>query len=200
MIRYLVSFLPWIAYAVLARNDDWRNGALAGLLVAVILVVIDRRSGKKWDEMVIEVSAAVFFTGITLLSFLSPHSSLMPYGAALVDAWLALTAFGSLAVRRPFTLGMARRAAPESVWKTPLFFKINVAITTAWALSFAVAAVALTVLIHQDPKALVAAIVIKTVTFVVPVVFTIRYPEIAQARFFRAEAAAEQAAAQRAAA
>ncbi|GAA3063174.1 hypothetical protein VR41_09010 [Streptomyces sp. NRRL B-1568] len=182
MNRYLISFLPWIAYAFVATSDDWRNGAEVGLAIALVVIYRDRRTGKHWDEMVIEVSAAVFFAGITWLSYKDPDSSLIPYGPALVDAWLALTAFGSLAIGRPFTLGIARRIAPEKVWKTKAFFRTNAVITTVWGVSFAGAAAALAVLIHHDPKATTASIVIKVVSFLIPVMFTMRYPATVAAR------------------
>ncbi|MGW6143341.1 hypothetical protein ACWFRM_13000 [Streptomyces sp. NPDC055144] len=188
MNRYLISFAPWIVYAFIATSDDWRSGAEWGLAIACVVIIHDRRSGKAWDEMVIELSAAVFFAGITLLSYARPDSALIPYGPALVDAWLALTALGSLAVHKPFTLGIARRIAPEHVWKTPAFFRTNAVITWVWAVSFAVAAGALALLIHADPRATAAAIAIKVVTFVLPVMFTMRYPVIVASRRERAAA------------
>ncbi|MCZ9348021.1 hypothetical protein NGM37_61180, partial [Streptomyces sp. TRM76130] len=119
MIRYIISFLPWIAYACVATSDEWRLGALVGLGVALVIVCIDRMTGKAWDEMVIECSALVFFAIITGISYASPDSSLIEYGPSLVDAWLALTAWGSLVIGRPFTLGIARRLAPPHVWTSP---------------------------------------------------------------------------------
>ena len=78
MLRSLLGFLPWIVYAVIATSDNWRYGAVAGLVIALAVIVADRRAGKDWDQMVIESSAAVFFTVITLISFVSPDSPLMP--------------------------------------------------------------------------------------------------------------------------
>ncbi|WP_129306055.1 hypothetical protein [Streptomyces sp. L2] len=182
MTRYLISFLPWIAYAAIATSDEWRSGAEWGLGIAAFVIFQGRRSGKHLDEMVIEVSALVFFAGITWLSYKQPDSGLIPYGPALVDAWLAVTAFGSLLIGRPFTLGLARKIAPEHVWKTKAFFRTNATITSVWGVSFIVAAGALALLIKADPHATTAAIVIKVVTFVVPVLFTMRYPAIAAQR------------------
>ncbi|GAB2444127.1 hypothetical protein GCM10027187_05120 [Streptosporangium sandarakinum] len=185
MARSLLGFLPWIAYAVVATSDEWRYGAILGLVIAVGVIVIDRRAGRTWDQMVIEVSAAAFFLPITVISFVSPDSPLMPYGPALVNAWLALTAWGSLAVRRPFTLGIARRTTPPEVWRTPLFLRVNVVITMVWGAAFTVAAVALAVLLHEAPHATAAVVAVKILSFAVPAVFTVRYPKAVAARHLR---------------
>ncbi|MGW1029578.1 hypothetical protein ACWD4J_38865 [Streptomyces sp. NPDC002577] len=182
MYRYVISFLPWIAYGVVATSDEWRSGALLGLGIALVIIVYDRWSGKTWDEMVIELSAAVFFVGISCISFAWPDSPLVRYGPALVNAWLALTAWGSLIIRRPFTLGVARRAVPEHVWTTPRFYRVNAVITVAWAVAFTIAAVALYALLKAAPHATTATISIKVASFVIPAVFTTRYSAAAMKR------------------
>ncbi|MEV7007843.1 hypothetical protein [Streptosporangium sp. NPDC051022] len=192
MIRSLLGFLPWIVYAVIATGDNWRYGALAGLVIALGVVAVDRRTGKEWDQMVIESSAVVFFAVIAVISFVDPDSPLTPYGPALVNAWLAVTAWGSLAIRKPFTLGIARSMAPETVWRTPQFYRVNAIITSVWGAAFTIAAVSLALLLYVAPHATAAVITIKIVTFVLPAIFTARYPKIAAARF-RAQVAAEDA-------
>ncbi|MFF5210826.1 hypothetical protein [Streptosporangium sp. NPDC000396] len=182
MIRSLLGFLPWIAYAVIATSDNWRYGAIAGLAIAVAVTLADRRAGKKWDEMVIESSAVGFFAVITLISFVDPDSPLVRYGPALVNAWLALTTWGSLAVRKPFTLGIARGMAPPEVWDTPLFYRVNAVISTVWGAAFTIAAVTLAILLHGSPHATVAVVTIKVASFVIPGVFTARYPKAVAAR------------------
>ncbi|WP_431925613.1 hypothetical protein [Nonomuraea jabiensis] len=176
-MRGLLGFLPWIVYAVIATGDEWRWGAITGLVIALGLVVIDRRAGKAWDEMVIESSAALFFACLTALSLVAPHSPLTPYGPALVNVWLAGTAWGSLAIRKPFTLGIARTMAPKEVWETPGFYRVNAVITTVWAAAFTVAAASLTLVLSLSPHATTLVIAIKVLTFVLPAVFTAWYPK-----------------------
>jgi hypothetical protein len=179
MLRGLLGFLPWIVYAVIATGEEWRYGAVTGLVIAAVLVVLDRRAGRGWDEIVVETSALVFFAITTVFSLVRPDSSLIAYGPALVNVWLAGTAWGSLAVRRPFTLGIARTMTPPEVRATPRFYQVNAVITTVWAVSFTVAAVALTVVLSLAPHATALVVTIKVVTFAVPALFTARYPKIA---------------------
>ena len=175
-MRGLLGFAPWILYAIIATGDEWRWGAITGLVIALVLVVVDRRAGRAWDEMVIESSAAVFFACLTVLSLIDPHSFLTPYGPALVNVWLAGTAWGSLAIRRPFTLGFARATTPEKVWRTPAFHRANVIISGVWAAAFTVAALALTLVLSVSLHATTLVITIKVLSFVAPAVFTAWYP------------------------
>lgn len=186
MLRSLIGFAPWIVYGFIATGDEWRWGAIAGLVIALVLVVVDRRGGKAWDQMVIETSAAVFFAVLTVYSLIRPQSALTLYGPALVNAWLAVTAWGSLAIRRPFTLGIARTRAPESVWRTPAFYRVNAIITTVWAASFTIAALVLAWVLAVDPRATALVITLKVLSFVIPAVFTVRYVQTASARLHSA--------------
>ncbi|HEY3681958.1 MAG TPA: hypothetical protein VGL93_02910 [Streptosporangiaceae bacterium] len=147
-----------------------------------MLVFVDRRSGKGWDQMVIEASAVVFFALLTVYSLVQPRSGVTMYGPALVNGWLALTAWGSLAIRKPFTLGIARTQAPEEVWRTPAFYRVNVIITSVWAIAFTVAAVALTAVLAADQHATALVIAIKVASFVVPAIFTVRYTQAVRNR------------------
>ncbi|MFI7634001.1 hypothetical protein [Nonomuraea sp. NPDC049400] len=46
-MRGLLGFLPWIVYAVIATGDEWRWGAIAGLVIALALVAVDRRGARR---------------------------------------------------------------------------------------------------------------------------------------------------------
>ncbi|MFE2542804.1 hypothetical protein [Actinacidiphila glaucinigra] len=179
---YVRGFLPWIAFAVVATEADWRFGALAGLVLSAGLVVRERRAGHPVDRFVIEIGSGVFFALLAALAFAAPDSPLEPYDTALSLGWLALTAWGSLAVRRPFTLGIARTTAPPAVWDNPLFLRTNVIITAVWAASFTAGAGLLAVLLAAAPHALAAIVAVKLCGFTVPVVFTARYSRAVTAR------------------
>ena len=115
-MNYLKSLLPWIAFAVVATQFDWRWAGLTGLVISGGLLLLARREGRKADTLILEWSGFAFFTLLTALAFGFPASPLKTYTGALTDAWLALTAWGSLAIGKPFTLGIARTTTPEKFW------------------------------------------------------------------------------------
>jgi hypothetical protein len=181
-VNYLKSFIPWIAFAIVATQFDWRWSGLTGLVLAAGLLLVARREGRKAGTLIIEWSALAFFVLLTAVAFSFPASPLKTYTGALTDAWLALTAWGSILLRRPFTLGIARTMTPPELWDNPVFKRVNLIITLVWAASFTVTGLAGIALLNYAPHATAALIVLKVLGFAVPVAFTIRYPRLVRAR------------------
>ncbi|MFI2189895.1 hypothetical protein [Streptomyces sioyaensis] len=169
-----------MVFSVLS-HIGWQWGALAAFLLGALLVVRARRAGAAGDALILETSALVFFALLTCVAFASPHAGLAHYVSALAPSWLALTAWATLAVRRPFTLGIARQNAPREFWSTPQFLRINTVITTAWATSFTLTAAAVAACIASGAWAVVQ-IACQAAGFLAPVVFTGYYVKAVQAR------------------
>ncbi|MFF9194909.1 hypothetical protein ACF09L_06865 [Streptomyces sp. NPDC014779] len=182
------GFVPWIVFVTVATRLDWRYGAAAGLVLAGGLLVADRKAGRAWDEVVMETSGVAFFAVLGVVSLCVPESPLRNYAPALSLAWLAVTAWTSVAIRRPFTLGIARRKAPREAWDSPLFRHINAVISGVWAAAFTVTSAGLAALLHEAPHATLAVIALKVVGFAAPALFTALYPSRALARHARATA------------
>ena len=182
-MNYLRGFIPWIAFAVIS-TAGWQWGALSGLVIGVVLLAGQRRSGVASDALILEISTVVYFAALTALAFAAPNSPLHPYSGVLSFGWLALTAWGTLAVRRPFTLGIARRSTPPEMWHTPVFLRVNVVITSVWAAAFTLTAIAIAICVASGLGS-AASITCQVIGFVVPAVFTARYPKIVQARYAR---------------
>lgn len=168
------GFVPWVAFAVLSGLVDWRVGSVAALVLSVALLALSLRGDHRLAEFVIEISATVFFAAVAIVAFAAPHSPLHGYTSALSMGWLAVTAWGSLAIRRPFTLGIARRGAPREFWDHPAFRRVNVVITAAWAAGFTVTAAVTAALETVAPHAVVAIVLVQVAGFVVPAAFTRR--------------------------
>lgn len=182
-MNYLRGFIPWLVFAGVS-SAGWQWGALAGLVTAVVLLLADRAAGLALEHRLLEYGTIVFFAALGILAFTQPDSGLKSYGSALSMGWLALIAWVSIAVRRPFTLGFARRMAPPEVWDTPLFRRINVVLTAAWASSFTLTAIAQAA-ISALGWSVVVSILIQLAGFILPVRFTAAYPERARARFLQ---------------
>ncbi|MGW2417950.1 hypothetical protein ACWC0C_01605 [Streptomyces sp. NPDC001709] len=180
-MSYLRTFLPWIVFA-LVPSGDWQWGALAALLVAVGITAQQRRAGAGFDALVIEAGSAAFFAVLAAIAFADPHSGVHDYSAALSSGTLAVIAGLSLAVGRPFTLGIAKRTTPREYWDLKPFVRVNVVITAVWTAAFAVTAVALAVLAHSGNAHATPATVVQIAGFVVPMVFTVRYVAHVQAK------------------
>jgi hypothetical protein len=184
---YLRGFTPWIA-AGFVSAFDWRWGAMAGCAVGLLLLLQDRRRGVAMDAMILEISTIIYFVIIGAIAFSSPDSSVQDHSDVLSFVWLAGTAWGSMALRSPFTLGIARRQTPEEYWDTPGFLSVNNAITAAWGAGFTFIAVVLAIGNATDAPAWVG-ITAHVVGLVAPAVFTSIYPKRVQARLEAMQAA-----------
>jgi hypothetical protein len=185
-MNYLRGFVPWIAFAAVSAVG-WQWGALAGLLLGARLVFQQRKAGVATDALILEHSTLLYFALLTAIAFARTDSGLHHYTGALSMGWLALTAWLTLAVDRPFTLGIARRQAPESLWNNPVFLRINTVLTSAWAAAFTVTAGVLAA-VSVAGLGEAVSIPVQIAGFVVPAVFTARYPEHVRARMTAAGA------------
>lgn len=187
-MSYVLAFAPWIVYSVVP-SSQWRWGALAALAVcaATLVAMIARR--RPASAMMIEIGSAAFFVATVALAFADPHTALHPYMPAAASLWLALISWFSLAIRHPFTLGIARLSTPREVWHQPMFRRTNVIITLFWALAFTIGGAALVVCAVAGTGTAVK-VAVQLASFVVPIVFTTRYVAVVQARVATLRAAA----------
>jgi hypothetical protein len=179
VMSYLRGFIPWLVFAAVS-SFGWQWGALAALLIGLRLLIQDRTRGIPADSLILEISSMGYFVALTAISFSLPHSPVQHYVGALSFSWLAVTAWTTLAIRRPFTLGIAKRQAPKEFWDTPQFLRINMVITTAWATSFILTAIAIALCVAHGNT--LAAVAFQVIGFVAPAIFTSRYPKAVQAR------------------
>jgi hypothetical protein len=180
-MNILRSFLPWIAFSVLSSIVGWQWGALFALVATIASLVYDRRAGIGLDAQILDLGTFIFFLFATVAGFVAPHSVLGTYDGGLSSVWLAVIAGVSLAVRRPFTAGIAKRQAPREIWNTAGFLRFNMVLTAVWTLSFVVGA-ALTIACEIYAAPLPIRVLCQLVGFVVPMVFTRRYVARRRAR------------------
>ncbi|MYV91724.1 hypothetical protein [Streptomyces sp. SID1034] len=177
-MNYLRGFIPWIVFAAVG-SAHWQWGALAALVAGGYLFAMDRKRGLSADALLLEQSTIAFFGVLSVIAFAAPDSALRGYGGALATGWLALTAWATLAVRKPFTTGIAKRQAPREVWTNPVFLRINVVLTSVWALAFTLTATALAV-IDAESLGTTASIAVQVAGFAIPAIVTAQYPERAR--------------------
>ncbi|MEV7148226.1 hypothetical protein ACIBCP_14590 [Streptomyces sp. NPDC051287] len=186
---YLRGFVPWIVAGVVSGVVDWRWGALGGLVSGLLLLLQDVRRGVDLGALILEASTVGYFVVVGAVSVTHPDSSLRDHSDVLSFVWLGATAWGSLAIRHPFTLGIAKRQTPREYWEMPAFLQVNNRITGAWGAGFTFIAVSLAVGSAVDAPAWVG-VTAHVVGLAGPIVFTKVYPERAQRRLLEAQGAA----------
>ncbi|SFE83554.1 hypothetical protein [Streptomyces mirabilis] len=183
---YLRGFVPWIVAGVVS-SFDWRWGAIAGLVSGLLLLLQDRFRGVGLDALILEISTVAYFVVFGAVAVADPGSALADHTDVVSFGWLAATAWGTLAIRRPFTLGIAKRQTPPEYWDMPEFVRVNNHITSAWGAGFTFIGVSLAVCGAVDAPVWVG-IAAHVAGLVGPAVFTKVYPARAQARLLAAQA------------
>ncbi|MEV4445238.1 hypothetical protein [Streptomyces mirabilis] len=183
---YLRGFIPWIVAGVVS-SFDWRWGAIAGLVSGLLLLLQDRLRGVGLDALILEISTVAYFVVVGAAAVADPGSALADHTDVVSFGWLAATAWGTLAIRRPFTLGIAKRQTPPEYWDMPEFVRVNNHITSAWGAGFTFIGISLAVCGAVDAPAWVG-IAAHVAGLVGPAVFTKVYPARAQARLLAAQA------------
>ncbi|MFD4596548.1 hypothetical protein ACFWPQ_00810 [Streptomyces sp. NPDC058464] len=185
-MAYLRGFVPWIVAGVVSGFVDWRWGAVAGVVSGLVLLLQDRRRGVDLDALILEASTILYFLVIGGVSLSNPDSGLKDHTDALSFAWLAATAWGSMAIRHPFTLGIAKRQTPREYWDMPEFLQVNNYITGSWGAGFTFIAVVLAVGNAVDAPSWVG-ITAHVIGLAAPIVFTKVYPERVQRRLLESQ-------------
>ncbi|WP_329192300.1 MULTISPECIES: hypothetical protein [unclassified Streptomyces] len=178
---------PWIAFSVLVGPGRFEWAVGAALLISLALVIGGRLVAAGGSVKILEVSDLVFFAIMAVVGAVaSPgtHRWLETYAGEISNLALVAIAFGSMAVRMPFTLQYAREQVPPAYWKTPVFLRTNYLITAAWGAAFLVAAVAggYGDLVLHNPNNLWTGWIIQILAIVAALRFTVWYPEVARAR------------------
>ncbi len=133
-LKLLISFAPWIAFLIIARDTLGR--VEAGLLVALGLSVV--MAVARLHRGIVMWIGLVFFSAATVAVLVFHDMWTLRHLGVLANGALAAGAWATLAVRRPFTLDYARAHTDPSKWNDPLFIRVNVQLTTVWAATFTV--------------------------------------------------------------
>lgn len=185
-MSYVMGFVPWIIWAVLSATN-WRVALCAAALAALALAVQARR---RHDLDLLTAVTFLFFAVMAVIALANLQAGLHNWTTALSAGTLAVIAWVSLAVRKPFTLSIAKKQVPEDAWGHPLFLRTNDVIMAVWAGAFTLSCLACALIVHANPKDSAALIVAQVLGFAVPMGFTVLYSNRAKAK---GEALARQA-------
>lgn len=177
-MSYVMGFAPWIIWAVLT-GTNWRVGLCAAAFASLALVVQARH---RHDLDLLTAVTFVFFAVMAVIALADLHSGLHYWTTALSAGALAVIAWVSLAVRRPFTLSIAKKQVPEEAWGHPLFLRTNDVITAVWAGAFTLSCLACALIVAANRKDSLALIVAQVLGFAVPMCFTMVYGNRAKAK------------------
>jgi hypothetical protein len=129
-----VGFLVWLVYGILYALGHWTAAAMAGLVIMLVIVASERRTG---NVKIIDLTSLGFFV-LALIMLLTVGGQVFDrYHIILVWGVFAVVTWATILIGFPFTLQLARESAPREVWREPLFHRVHLRLTTVWGLIFA---------------------------------------------------------------
>ncbi len=136
--KMFLSFIPWLAFSVLAARHG-ANGAVAACLVAAGLSLVFAVKGSSKDSSVkmIDVLGIVLFgamAAVAAVGGVSVENKVIDFGrggAALVLGLVMLVS----ALFVPFTEQYARETVDRRYWKSPVFRSVNRRISAVWGVA-----------------------------------------------------------------
>jgi phytoene dehydrogenase-like protein/uncharacterized membrane protein len=133
-----IGFVPWILYWTLSGYGLWTEAVTAGL-AAVLILNAYRFRQRQLKTM--ELVTLAFFAAHFAVTIILGSPLFKTYSAVLVEATLAVMAWGTLLAGSPFTYQYAREDWPREYWRHPLFYRTNAVITAVWGAIFTINAV-----------------------------------------------------------
>ncbi|MFF4104745.1 hypothetical protein [Streptomyces sp. NPDC001903] len=186
----VIGMAPWIIFSLVVGPGRFEIAVVLALATTIVLVGAGRiiNRGSSWK--LLEIADLVFFTVLAVIGVLASDGTrrwLETYAGEVSNIALAVIAFGSMAVRMPFTLQYARERVDPAYWHTPAFLRTNYLITGVWGLAFLVAAVAGAYgdLVLHNPNNIWTGWIIQILAIVAALRFTEWYPDVARARALR---------------
>ncbi len=135
-LKLVLSFAPWLAFLIIARDSLFRLklGLVVALALSVVMGVARLHRG-----IILWVGLAFFsYATVAVVVFddmwAARHMGVLANGALAAGAWF------TIAVGKPFTLDYAREHIDPAFWNHPSFIRTNVLITAVWAMAFTVSA------------------------------------------------------------
>ncbi|MBS1691439.1 MAG: hypothetical protein JST91_04385 [Actinobacteria bacterium] len=182
----LSGIAPWILMALISGPGRFEEAAAAALGLSLLTVWVGHRRGV--PVHLLESFGVAYFAVMAVLGLFAPDGVitwLELWSGELSNIALAAFAILTLVIRRPFTLAYAKDTTPREHWDSPLFLKINYAISGAWAAAFLFSAIvgAYGDAVLADNNNFWTAWILPIGAIIFAVSFTEFYPDYATAKF-----------------
>jgi len=138
----LAGIAPWVLLSIVSGPGRFEEAASAALGLTLITLWVGWRRGVPIHAL--EVFGAVFFAVLAALGLFASDGVigwLETWAGEVSNVALALFAIVGLLLRKPFTIAYAKDTTPSEHWESPLFKRINYAISAAWAAAFTFSAI-----------------------------------------------------------
>ncbi|ABE33981.1 putative membrane protein [Paraburkholderia xenovorans LB400] len=174
-MNFLLTFAPFIAFAVIERIAGSPAGLIAGALVAAALLLRDFVSPTRHVKL-LEVGTVLLFGALAVYALTSDAQWSIAAVRLRVDAGLTLIVLATIALRQPFTLQYARETVDREHWNSAHFLHVNYVISAAWAGAFAILVLADIAMAYAPAPLHSTGVIASVIALIAAIRFTSWYP------------------------
>lgn len=127
------SVLPWILFFTLSGHTQQQMD-IAISVAAITSIAFEFKGLKK--GFVLSWGTLLFFIFMFITVVIGKNQYISQYSWIFSNGALAIIAWASILIRKPFTIQYAKERVPRDKWNQPLFIKINYVLTAVWGLIF----------------------------------------------------------------
>src|SRR5689334_22027741 len=132
---------PWAVLSIRSAPGRFEVAAFAALGFSLLVMLVGLARGIKVH--LLEVFGAAVFATLAVVGLVAGDAVTRFFelwAGEVTNLSLAVFAWFTLLIRRPFTMAYAKDTTPQEHWDSPLFRRINNVITAVWAGAFTFAA------------------------------------------------------------
>ncbi len=130
MASVIRSFIPWILFFILFGHSQG-SIEIASIVALISHIVLNMQNIKR--GFVLDIGGLIFFAAYALNVFVIQYPIITNNGYLLSGLAIALIAWVSLFIKKPFSLQYAQLTVPAETRKSVLFLFVNYVITLIWA-------------------------------------------------------------------
>jgi hypothetical protein len=180
MMIFLI-LAPYGAFAGLLLATSAAVSLFVAAAICLVVIAYDAIGGR--SVKILGAGSAILFVALGGYVTLIDSSWTGSQVRLAVDAGMLAISLGSIAIRTPFTLQIAREMVDAETLALPGFIKANYVITWAWALSFALMVMANVMLIYVPGLPLWIGLAIAFAARNSALYFTKWYPQHRRTKF-----------------
>ena len=169
-VQIFFGFAPWIAFMVLSSNNTFELAAVIALVIAVVVLLISRRSGSK--PTAFDYATLGFFVLLVIVGLFTSDAAVATWVQPVSNFALFTIALVSILIGKPFTREYARQSLPPEVWDSPGFLQGTLRVAWVWVAAFAVMTISSLITVFRPNWETWTTWVIPIVAFVAAVLYT----------------------------
>jgi hypothetical protein len=152
--QMLLSFVPWIAFSVLAQRGGAQGATAACLVATALAILFTVRNSKTSSVKLIDLTGIATFgvmTAVAAVGDTATDANVIDFGRGASALVLGAVMLISVAFV-PFTEQYARESVPREYWGSPVFRAVNRRISAIWAAAILAMGFGHLIAGHLDPN------------------------------------------------